>query len=143
MSLKKGKAKRRRHPVAKIKGNWSSSDDAKLIRLVGTCGEGNWSQIAWQFAGRIGKQCRERWHNQLRPNIKRDAWTNEEEEHLIAAHRGLGNRWADIAKHLPGRTENSVKNHWNATLRRTSKHGSSSHLVSLKEYMKEINLQCG
>ena len=52
-------------------------------------------------------------------------------------------RWADIAKHLPGRTENSVKNHWNATLRRTSKHGSSSHLVSLKEYMKEINLQCG
>ncbi len=59
---------------------------------MGTCGEGNWSQIAWQFAGRIGKQCRERWHNQLRPNIKRDAWTNEEEEHLIAAHRGLGNR---------------------------------------------------
>ena len=59
---------------------------------MGTYGEGNWSQIAWQFAGRIGKQCRERWHNQLRPNIKRDAWTNEEEERFIAAHRGLGNR---------------------------------------------------
>ena len=77
---------------------------------MGTCGEGNWSQIAWQFAGRIGKQCRERWHNQLRPNIKRDAWTNEEEERLIAAHRGLGNRCvikpfqpAESTMLLPGR----------------------------------------
>lgn len=61
-------------------------------RLVKTEGEGQWSAIAAHFPGRIGKQCRERWHNQLRPDIKREAWTDEEEAILIDAHRRVGNK---------------------------------------------------
>lgn len=63
------------------------------FRLVQELGEGSWSSIAVQFPGRIGKQCRERWNNQLRPDIRRDAWTQAEEELLVEAHRKLGNRY--------------------------------------------------
>jgi len=65
----------------------------------------------------VGKQCRERWHNQLRPDIKKTAWSQREEAALVRAHARCGNRWVELARALPGRAENNVKNHWNATLR--------------------------
>ncbi|XP_071694405.1 transcription factor MYB98-like [Rutidosis leptorrhynchoides] len=148
--IKKGNRKpcKGKNNANSAKGQWTKEEDRILKEMVERYGVRKWSYIAQMLKGRIGKQCRERWHNHLRPDIKKDFWTEEEDRILIAAHAEVGNKWSEIAKKLPGRTENSTKNHWNATKRRQytrrkcrSKWPKPSPI--LQNYIKSLNLPRG
>ncbi|XP_023634618.1 transcription factor MYB3R-1 isoform X2 [Capsella rubella] len=93
-------------------------EDNTIIALVERYGAKKWSTISQHLPGRIGKQCRERWHNHLNPLINKNAWTQEEELTLIRAHQIYGNKWAELMKLLPGRSDNSIKNHWNSSVKK-------------------------
>lgn len=108
------------------KGSWCEEEDSLLVRIVHQNGPKNWSKIAKHFPNRKGKQCRERWHNHLNPQIKKDKWDDEEDLILVSCHYLFGNKWAVISKYLRGRTDNCIKNHWNSTIQRKIKLGELS-----------------
>ncbi|CAN1312468.1 Transcription factor MYB28 [Linum perenne] len=101
------------------KGAWTSDEDQKLVSYIQEHGEGGWRTLPLK-AGlqRCGKSCRLRWANYLRPDIKRGEFSPEEEQRIIELHASLGNRWSAIARHLPKRTDNEIKNYWNTHLKK-------------------------
>ncbi|MCD7455475.1 Transcription factor myb93 [Datura stramonium] len=101
------------------KGPWTPEEDQILVDYIDKHGHGSWRALP-KLAGlnRCGKSCRLRWTNYLRPDIKRGKFSEEEEEKILHLHSILGNKWSAIATHLPGRTDNEIKNFWNTHLKK-------------------------
>lgn len=101
-----------------VKGSWTRDEDETIINFVRDNGCKNWTRLSSLLPGRIGKQCRERWRNHLDPSIVHTNWTEEEDILLFKLHSQYGNRWVKISSMMPGRSDNSIKNRWNSTLKK-------------------------
>ncbi|WOH01854.1 hypothetical protein DCAR_0521240 [Daucus carota subsp. sativus] len=101
------------------KGAWTAEEDKKLVNFVLTNYKCSWRDVP-KHAGllRCGKSCRLRWVNYLRPDLKRGLLTQHEEKLVIDLHSQFGNKWSKIASHMPGRTDNEIKNLWNTHIKK-------------------------
>jgi myb proto-oncogene protein len=111
---------------------WASEEDSAIRTLVAEFGIKQWTTVAreietrYGLPGRTGKQCRERWHNHLDPDINKSRWTKAEDRLIFELQKLHGNRWAEIARQLPGRTDNSIKNRYYSAIRKYQRNLATS-----------------
>ncbi|TMW91102.1 hypothetical protein EJD97_014790 [Solanum chilense] len=124
------------------KGPWTSDEDRLLIEYVKLHGEGRWNSVA-RLTGlrRNGKSCRLRWVNYLRPDLKRGQITPHEERIILELHSRWGNRWSTIARSLPGRTDNEIKNYWRTHFKKKTKNLSDNSEKSRARLWKKQQFQ--
>ncbi|KAE8734990.1 Transcription factor MYB59 [Hibiscus syriacus] len=128
------------------KGPWTAEEDKLLIEYVRVHGEGRWNSVA-RLAGlnRNGKSCRLRWVNYLRPDLKRGQITPHEESIILELHARWGNRWSTIARSLPGRTDNEIKNYWRTRFKKNTKlspdnnsdHKTKARLLKRQQFQQQ------
>lgn len=118
---------------------WSEEEDNLLREQVKIHGSERWSVIASRLNNKTGRQCRRRWNTYLSTPYKKGGWSPDEDRILFEAHQKFGNRWTEIAKIVQGRTDNAVKNRFNALCRKLEKRKSSSKENDKPTYITECS----
>ena len=112
-----------------VKGPFTKDEDEMICEFVKTHGPQNWPLISKVLPDRSPKQCRERWFNHLDPSVSKHSWTPQEDRIIFESYQKFGGKWSQIAKLLPGRTDNAVKNRWNSSLSKRAHHGTTDSEV--------------
>ena len=120
--------------------SWTPEEDDQLCAVVAQRGAGKWTELAEYFERKNPKQCRERWHNILDPSICREPFSPAEDSVIISNVTAVGTKWSAIARQLPGRTDNHVKNRWNATLKKLHSHALKIHNQSCSPYVAKASV---
>jgi len=118
-----------------VKGLWTNEEDSIILQCIDSSMI-KWTEIADCVPGRSSKQCRERWSNHLDPSLKKGNWDDEEDKLLAVAQSVLGNCWSRIAKAIPGRSENAIKNRWNSAVHKKAQAG----FLTLTENKEELKI---
>ena len=123
------------------KGPFTPEEDALITEFVKKNGPRSWPRITQLIPSRSSKQCRERWFNHLDPNVNKQAWTAEEDETIFNQYQSIGSKWSLIAKMVPGRTDNAVKNRWNSSISKRLSQDSSGNTILLPDSSKRTHKQ--
>ncbi|MCJ1306430.1 hypothetical protein MMC25_000072 [Agyrium rufum] len=109
------------------RGPWNQKEDQQLLTLVQEFGASNWVEISNRLCVRTPKQCRERYHQNLKPSLRHTPITPEESQRIYNLFNVHGPKWAEISRQMPGRSDNSIKNWWNGSMNRRRREGQKAH----------------
>ncbi|OHT06112.1 Myb-like DNA-binding domain containing protein [Tritrichomonas foetus] len=121
------------------RGSWSQQEDDQLTSAVQQLGAKKWTDIAKFVPSRTSKQCRERWFNRLSPDLKHEPFDPAEDQIIIQKQKEIGNRWAIIARQLPGRSPNSIKNRWYSGLKAQHEPCAQISITSMSGDLIQVN----
>lgn len=114
-----------------VSASWTKKEDELLTSTVLANGAKDWTKVAMLLPGRIGKQCRERWHHHLNPEVIKKKWSFDEDVLILKLHKKFGTRWSEISKHVSGRSDNQIKNRYNSNLKKRLNEGLFSRFLEV------------